>query len=239
MQLYITNTSRHPAKAVRWLAHYAARYVRSEAEREGWLAEFDRHGISLRIGHTSRHWAGHYAYTKSAWAIPRFNRKQFSLPEGERLHDVLCKVGNRWSAPVRWSYDFKWRDMPEMMVADWQEALVALVAHELSHMKANGLKAGETYCDLTACDCVDQFRKDRADYDTAMQSHERREQSRELALAAKRDPQAVNATALAKATRKLEQWTRKSKLAGTKLKQYSRLVKRLSKRAEALATAGN
>jgi hypothetical protein len=52
--IIIKNTSRYPDNAVRWLVHFAARYVRSEFERMGFLEQFDRRGFYVEFKNKSR-----------------------------------------------------------------------------------------------------------------------------------------------------------------------------------------
>jgi len=55
----------------------------------------------------------------------------------------------------------KFKEMPEFWLADWQEHLVALVAHELWHrwQKGHG-KTAEMMCETVAVDAVDTWRKE-------------------------------------------------------------------------------
>lgn len=237
MKVVIKNTSRYPDHAVRWLVEYAARYVRGEMERIGELPLFDRYGFYVEFRNKAYHaFSGLYFHQLVSETGGYPNRANV----GSCLRRVLVKVGAPERFPIKGLTDRRYAEGESWTgdFNDWQECAVGITAHELAHVKYSGRKEGELACDATMHDAVDAFRKDRAKFDAMIARTEQRATERQEAMVAKRSPQAVNAAALVKALRKLEQWHRRHKLAETKLKHYSRLVKKLNNRADKLAQGG-
>jgi hypothetical protein len=222
--IIIKNTSRYPDNAVRWLVHFAARYVRGEMTRMGDLEKFDRHGFWLQFKNKTCHYYGGRYFNQLV-----NSRGGYPLQDDEQFRRVMVKIGKPEKFPMQ-SWDPRYKDMPEGRLNDWQEATIAITAHELCHVKYNGRKEGEYNCDTIMHDAVDAFRKSRILFDEAMDAGQRKEQERETAAAAKRSPEAVLNQRLIKAQAQLARWTRRQKIAGTKVKLYEREVKRLAKR---------
>jgi len=228
LNLIINNTSRYPEHAIRWLATYAARYVRGVAEREGWLERFNRYPLALRLTNCCGSYRGRSLGVRSRPVDPR---NPYGGSVTERCFLVRIGAPNRF--PVNSTYN-RYKDMPEATLNDWQEAVVGLTAHELSHTHytyANGDRKGaEEACELIELDCMDAFRRDRADFDAFMLAQQQAEVAREERQAAKRSPETMIATELAKAAAAVARWQRKQKLAATKLKQWQRTMRRLEKK---------
>ena len=223
--IVIRNTSRYPDNAVRWLVNYAARYVRSEMERMGNLELFDRFGFYVEF--RNKMFA---SYSGLYHATLVNERGGYPIADDARLRKVLVKVGAQSRFPLLDWTDHRYKDMPVGSLNDWQECAVAITAHELSHVKYSGDKDGETNCDTIMHDAVDAFRRDREQFDAAMVMGERKATERQFALAAKKSPEAVAAKKLADAEAALARWTRKQKLATTKVKFYTRAVRRAGRR---------
>lgn len=230
-KLYITNTSQYPDHEVDWLVKFAFKEVRDVAQRENWLDMFERNPISLRVTKCCDTWRGRYMNNDYSHQIHGFNRRAHGLDAMLVMRNVLCRIGTFIGAPKRWSYDWKWQDMPEMFVSDWQEVLVGLVAHELAHIKYSGLKKGESGCDWVAVDAVEAFRKVRGDYDAFVANHILKQQGHQVAMAAKQSPEAVAQRELDKTHDMVAKWQRRQKLAASKLKKYERKLKRLERKA--------
>ena len=227
--IVIKNTSRYPDIAVRWLVNFAASYVRSEFERMGMLDKFDRYGFYIQFKNKT------YATYSGRYFNELVNKNGcYPRTEDENLRRVLVKIGKPEKFPMH-SLDGRYKDMPECDLRDWQEAAVAITSHELSHVHYNGRKDGETNCDTIMHDAVDAFSKARPDFDTAMLAGVRREQERGIAAAAKQSPEAVMNRKVTKAQAQLTRWIRKQKIANTKVKIYTRTVKRLAKRQAVMA----
>lgn len=226
--LNLTNTSRYPAHAVRWLATYALRYVRGVAEREGWREQLDRHPVALAVTNCRYTYRGRSLGVRSRTIDPK-NTPAGSVTERR----FLVRIGAPTSFPCDSTYSC-YKDMPEARLNDWQEAVVGLCAHEFSHTRytyAGGDRKGaEEACELIELDCVDAFRRDRAHFDAAMQHEAEAEAERELRQAAKSSPEAMLAAEIATARAAVARWQRKQKLAATKLKVWTRRLNRLEKR---------
>lgn len=237
MKTFITNTSQHPDNAVRWLVKFAADEVYQVAQREGWADRFDNTPTLVRVTNTRHSYCGRYLGRYMAHAINGFNRRlsHFGVAPKDYVRNILCRIGSAAKFPRPCTYP-RYQDMPEMTVADWQEGLVMLAAHELAHTRYSGGKEGEFNCELVAADAIDAFRKARHEFVAYVTSCEQKAQEHEVALAAKRSPEAVAITKLLAATTALAKWQRKLKLATTKHKHYTRLVKRLQAKATTAPT---
>lgn len=221
-RIIIKNTSRYPDNAVRWLVNFAARYVRSEMERMGDLELFDRHGFYLLFRNKQ------FASFSGRYLCELVNERGcYPFGEDEEFRKVLVKIGTPKHFPLTLT-DHRYNDMPFGTFNDWQECAVAITAHELSHVKFNGRKEGEEACDLIMHDAVEAFRKERESFDAAMAAGVRREDEKLQLAMAKKSPEAVLNRKLTDAQNKLARWTRKQKLANTKVKLYARMVKRLA-----------
>ena len=223
MKLRLENTSRHPDHAVKWLVNYAARYVREEAVRCGWAGRFDARPIQVQVTNCSHSYRGRSLGVR--WV------------GSDRVRCFLVRVGSPEQFPVNSKYArYNQDDMPDARLDNWQEAVVGLTAHELSHMQydysSGDRKSAEIACELTEVDCVERFRRERSQYDEAMHRHNERAAERQFATAAKRSPEALAATALGKAETALARWRRKAKLAATKVRHYERAARRASRRLE-------
>ncbi len=227
MKVFITNTSRHPATAVRWLVNFAAREVYAVAKREGWSDRFDNTPTLLRFTNTRHAYCGRYLGRYRAWALKSkaFNPVAYGLDGSDYVRNILCRVGASDRFPASAVYP-RYQQMPEYSVADWQEAVVMIAAHELAHTSYSGNKDGEFNCELVAHDAVEAFRRERGAFDAHLAAAAQKESEREVALAAKNSPQAVAEKKLADAQRAVDRWSRKLKLAKTKLTKYTRAVKR-------------
>jgi cell fate (sporulation/competence/biofilm development) regulator YlbF (YheA/YmcA/DUF963 family) len=232
----IKNTSRYPDNAVKWLLNFSARYVCSEMERMGDAALWHRYGFYVEFKNKQ-----HAAFSGLYHCCLVNKMGGYPCATDERFRKVLVKVGTPERFPIVGLSDNRYKDKDAVPVGDfkdWQECAVAIAAHEFAHVKYSGKKDGEVNCDTIMHDAVDAFRRDREKFEAAMSAGVRAIEERQVALAAKRSPQAVNATNTVKALRKLEQWLRKRKLAETKVKHYSRLVKRLENRQAKLVGIG-
>lgn len=227
--IIIKNTSRYPDNAVRWLIHFAARYVRSEFERMGFLERFDRSGFYVEFKNKSR-------ATYSGRYFNQLVTAQGAYPflACETFRRMLVKIGAPEKFPMH-SWDSRFKDMPEGDLNDWQEATVAIAAHEFCHVKYSGDKAGEEACDTIMHDAVTAFRSSRQLFNEAMDAGQRKDQERQLAIAAKKSPESVAKQNLTDAESKLAKWNRKQKLATTKVKFYTRLVNRAARKTAELA----
>lgn len=228
--IIIKNTSVHADNAVRWLVNFAARYVRSEFERMGDLELFDKYGFYIQFQRKV-----HYAYSgRYFYQLVRSNGGNWPRNDEEKFRRVLVKVGNANKFPILNWTDHRYKDMPEGSLNDWEECAVAITAHELAHVKYSGGKNGETQCDTIMHDAVDAFRKVRADYNMAMEAGVIKEEAKMYRQAAKQAPEAVLAKKIAGTQKAIEKWNRKMKLATTKMKKYSRLLKRLERKQQTL-----
>lgn len=225
----VRNTSRYPNHVVRWLVQYAADYVRSEMDRMGSLATYSCYGFYVEFKNKQ-----HASY--SGLYHHQLVNERGGYPVGVDMHlrKVLVKIGAPERFPLHcWDHRYK-EAGPEGDLRDWEEAAVAIAAHEFSHVKYSGSKEGEHNCDTIMHDAVDAFRRDRANYERFLFQHEAKELVKHETLAAKKSPEAVASTALRKAEGMLAVWTRKRKLAQTKEKQYQREVTRTQKRLTVL-----
>lgn len=95
------------------------------------------------------------------------NTTELHLNRGKRFwwgRNVVMRsrvfVGPLHTTPKLDTYS-KFKDMPEFWIADWQEHLIALVAHEMWHRWQSGSgRSAEELCELMAIDAVDAWRKE-------------------------------------------------------------------------------
>jgi hypothetical protein len=223
MKPVITNTSRYPDRAVNWLVAFAYRQVHAVAVREGWLEKLTRYPIALRLTNSSHAYCGRSLGVRSR---AKDRRNIYAGSVSERC--FLVRVGQPERFPCNSTYA-RFRDMPEARLECWQEAVVGLTAHELSHTQYSGRREGEINCELVEQDAVAAFRLARSEFDAYMVAGICREENRQAALAAKRSPEAMRATKIAKAEADLKRWTRRAKLAQGKVKKYARRLRALQK----------
>lgn len=235
MKTIIRSTSRHPANAVNWLVKFAAAYVYRVAQREGWAHKLDAYPVQITVTNTK------HAYCGRSLGVRRFPIDPRNIYAGhEARRCFLVRVGAASRFPTNSTYA-RYKDMPEARLESWQEAVVGLTAHELTHThyayQTGDRKGDEINCELVEQDCVTEFRKHGcAGFDAFMHGEQMRQEASAAREAAKRAPDAILATETAKAEAAVARWTRKAKLAATKLKQWQRRLKRLQ--AKAAATTG-
>ena len=225
MKLIVNSTSRHPHNAVNWLVKFAAEYVRTVAAREGWLDKLEAYPVQVTVTNSQ------HAYCGRSLGVRRFPKDRRNIYGGsEARRCFLVRVGAASRFPTNSTYP-RYTEMPEATLNDWQEAVVGLTAHELTHTHYNyatGDRKGDEFnCEMVEIDCVDLFRRSgRALFDAAMATERQRDDERLARQAAKQAPEAVAAQRLADGQEKLARWQRKLKLATTKVKHYTRVVKR-------------
>jgi len=242
MKLIVNTTSQHPAFAVNWLVRFAANYVRTVATSEGWAHKLDAYPVQVNVTNTQ------HAYCGRSLGLRRIPTNHvgsetsiFDRTGGETRRCFLVRVGAASRFPCNSTYA-RYQDMPEARLEDWQEAVVGLTAHELTHThyayQTGDRKGDELNCELVELDCIDLFRKSgRAVFEAAMLNEQQRCDERLAREAAKQAPDAVAARRFAEASRALERWQRKAKLAATKVKKYARAV-RFAEKAIAKAKGG-
>lgn len=232
MKIIVSNSSKYPDAQVRYLVMFAYQQVVPVAQREGWIDRLEKHPISVRVTKLSYGpFRGRYLGVSYASYIARpFNRPS-DVKGLDSVRDILVRIGDNKHFPFKDSYP-RFKDMPEELLLDWCEGLVSVTAHELSHTQYSGRRDGEYNCELVSQDAARSFRMQRASFEEFIVRQKRAIQSKEIAMAAKQSPQAVAAKRMADAERALVKWTRKAKLAQTKVKKYTRLVNRLQKRQE-------
>ena len=229
-QILLKNTTRYDDKQVAWLVKFAAKYVRSEFVRLGFGHEFDNTPIAMRITKCSWSYCGRFLYRASGGFLERKYGMKADLHKW--YQNVLVRIGSPKRFPVKTQYP-TFKDMPEGDLRDWQEAVVAITAHELCHIHYRGGKEGETNCELIMLDTVTAFRRDRQHFDDMVQKERDAEIERRLATARASNPDVIRERRKADAQAKLAQWQRKAKLAQTKVKKYQRTVNRLAKAEQA------
>lgn len=124
--MYFTNTSHYDESVVREIVKHAA-------------GNIDISNVVINVKNSVHHWAGR-AYSvipqESPWFLKRLRHKG-KRPRPQYL--IVCRIGG----PHKFPYQTKgypnrkienghW---PTPLLADWQEALVFLVAHELMHIQ--------------------------------------------------------------------------------------------------------
>ncbi len=222
-KIIIKNTSRYPDAKVQALVKFAADYVESEAQRLGWRDKFLADPIQVNVQNTEHTYSGVYKgiqrNAKTDWVYRR---------------RCIVRVGAPGAFPVNSKYRrYKAEDMPDSTLNSWEECIVGVTAHELSHIHytyASGDRKGaEQSAEWTELDCVEKFRKERSGYDALVAKIEAKSAEKAALAIADKSPDAQLAKRLESARAKLVKWTRKHKLATTKLKLATRLVARLEK----------
>jgi hypothetical protein len=154
---------------------------------------------------------------------------------------VLMRLGPPTAFPVTPYRRFE--RGPEVGIADWQEAVVALAAHEFQHTRQltarnaarrTGDKlprVSEVDADWAESRVLTVFRQRRADLDAeiaqAVAAEGAKEEARRDRSVARRAPEAVRQARLDDLEAKIARWTRKAKTAETYLKKYGRALRRL------------
>jgi len=237
MKTIIKTTSRHPAASINWLVKYAAAYVYRVAQQEQWSDRLDRYPVRITVANTRHAYCGRY------FGLRRYNGDQRA--RGDKLAELqrcfLVRVGPASKYPCDSTYN-RYKDMPEGRLESWQEAIVGVTAHELAHTRYNydigNRKDAEIMCEYIEQDCVNEFRKHgAAKHDAFVSAQQQRTDDRLARQAAKRAPEALLATAITKAESAVARWSRKAKLAATKLKFYERTLKRLQAKAQKINTS--
>jgi hypothetical protein len=204
-RLLLVNTSRYDTKLVRYIVRYAANCI-------------DIGDVAINIKNSKHHYAGR-AYPQ----IPPISPWIRKYPAPRYL--IVCRIGKPEKFPYQ-SPGYPRRKIenghwPTPLLADWQEALVFLVAHELLHIQqfrvgarcteeeteAYGMRRLEAWRELVVADKIPALRALK-DLPTAAPR-----KSKERVLAAK----------LAHAEKML-------KMSKTKLKRAETLIKRWQKR---------
>lgn len=140
LRVFLCRTVGFTWAEVRPLIACAFRHVQKEAFRDhglNFVTRCNSNVTELHLNKGKRNWWGRNMGTRSR-----------------------VFVGPLHKTPLLDRYG-KFKDMPEFWVADWQEHLIALVAHELWHrwQKGHG-KPAETMCELVASDAVAAWRKE-------------------------------------------------------------------------------
>lgn len=103
----ITNTSQYPDKEVKQLIGFSVKRLRKI------LPKHQYQNLNIRVTNTKR------AYSGRAWSSYHYR--------------ILIRLGNEY--PVEHAgYGWKYKTAPEYSLATWQEALVAIAAHESYHI---------------------------------------------------------------------------------------------------------
>lgn len=137
----ITNRSRYCDREVKRLLRFAYQSI---------IAVWNLPTKEIRIKVTN---------TKKAWGGYGFIGAYGSDSEG--FH-VCIRIGRpeHFHSPRRASYDYKWREMPAMMLKEYREAIIYVAAHEFAHVAGkSGRKGGEMHCDFAGQDAVDEWRR--------------------------------------------------------------------------------
>jgi hypothetical protein len=148
---------------------------------------------------------------------------------------VRLRIGSPdlFSNPIPGSYK---KRAPPYEIRDWKEALVALAAHEFNHVSDFSARRiqSEVRCEFELVRVLEAFRLARADVDREIEAAIEKERldadTRDERAAAKKKAATARETKLTTLDRKIALWTRKHKLAETKLKKYRRQHARLTSR---------
>ena len=154
-------------------------------------------------------------YRRAGWASWREGTVRIRL-------GVPKKLNVKW--PVMETYG-RFKDMPEFEIRDWREQIISIAAHEFAHLTGyHGGKESEHWCELTAWDAVDAYRKSdlSARIDAALQNVDKKAEERKAREQAKRAEKNSAQFKLAKIEAQEKVWKRKLALALTKLKKLRR-----------------
>jgi len=226
-KLWVVSTNRHYSLDEIWILAKCAIESIARDLRDGQTMP----QIKIKFTNCSRGYCGR-AYWTEYWQSTQGRQRM----EWRR---ILCRVGNplRFSKPLNATYP-RFKDMPEYVLDGYREVIVHIIAHEIQHaLGSPGGKRGEEICELVAWDAVDWYRKHKNEVDAKIQRTYERDGAAVVKHLLSKTPEAKTAKELANAEAKLAQWKRKRKLAETKVKQYERSIKRLKRRADALASA--
>lgn len=150
---------------------------------------------------------------------------------------ILCRIGKPSHWPIANETYYKFKDMMEYPVNNYREGIVHIIAHEMEHVfGAGGRKRGEERCELAAQDAVDLYRKNRQKVDDEIKARIAHEEGRRLRAEAKEARRRKGPATEERAEtvmKAIATWTRKRKLAETKIRKYNQELKRLSRKMEA------
>jgi len=143
---------------------------------------------------------------------------------------VRIRLGDPKKISVTWPRNEtygKFKDMPEFQIRSWREMIIRIAAHEFAHLTGHdGVKAGEEKAELTAWDAVEKYRQMQAEIDGEIDRRcacvdKKREcaDARERAKFEEKNSTQFKLDKLAKAE---AIWTRKLRLASTKLSKIRR-----------------
>lgn len=207
----VVNTSRYPTAVVRALVAFA-RGTRRCGD------------VAVNVKNCRYAFAGR-CYSR----VPALSRRK-----GDRL--VVVRIG----APGRFPLTTKYPGLvtaPEYVFRDWEEALVGVAAHELTHAMQFETRSprSEIEAERAALRAVERFRAERETLGLgALEEGERAAaDARAAARAEKRGPAAKRA----KVAADMKRWEAKAKLAETRLAKLRRRLRDLDRRA-ATAAAG-
>ena len=122
--MLLKNTSQYDTKMVRFIVKYAAGLI-------------DISNVAINIKNSSRRFAGR-AYPSVPYESPWTTKKATKRTKRAR-YLIVCRVGGPEKFPYQ-TLGYPGRKIenghwPTPMFADWMEAMVYLVAHELMHIQ--------------------------------------------------------------------------------------------------------
>lgn len=217
-KLWLRSTSSYPKAECFILCRTALESVERSLNAEQELPR-----IIVKLTNSCHAYAGRGAWTFWEHHGPHSNRKATLWKR------VLVRIGKPDRFPRKACYP-TFKDMPEYEFRTYREGMVGVVAHETGHaLGYSGRKSGEEHCELMAWDAVDYYRAHQARIDAEIDAALREQQDHAARLMAAQAPSAKTAKKLAAAVARLKRWKRKQALAETKVKVYTRLLRRLSK----------
>lgn len=149
---------------------------------------------------------------------------------------IKCRIGKPSHWPFLNETYYRFKDMDVYPVNDYREGIIHIIAHEMQHAFGSRKgKEGEIQCELAAQDAIDHYRKNREKIDMEIKARMAVETSRTESRKRKEEQKRRGPSTEEKAERVMKQiatWTRKRKLADTKIRKYERELRRLSKQME-------
>lgn len=135
--MYLRITSKHPKEEVEHLVRFAA-------------APYDLRRVCVNVKNSQ------HAYRGRAYS--RVPREYSNAPRTAKRLVVVC-VGAAEKFPRNVRYPGR-VDTPEYEMRSWQEAIVAVSAHEFHHVHQfqNKLRCVEQYCERAALEALERYR---------------------------------------------------------------------------------
>jgi alpha-D-ribose 1-methylphosphonate 5-triphosphate synthase subunit PhnG len=226
-KLWLRSTCRYPAPEMFVLCRTALESIERSLSRDEKL-----YPIIVKLTNSSHAYCGRAYWTENEprkkVTVLHDGRPGYTNWHGIVWRRVLVRIGppERFAVTRTHTYP-KFKDMPEMELRSYREAVVAVTAHEIGHtLGYSGRKSGEEKCELCAIDALDYYRKHQIEIDAEIERELQQMTQKDLAERNAKSPIQIAGKRYLEAKTKLAQWQRKAKLAATKIKIYTRLLKR-------------